>query len=92
MPFVGAASALHAQASLQTSNTVRGNAVNFAVAASCFIFGTALSYAEFLAIGILARQVEQVDTSKNCEEAAKEGDRVACVDGWVPAWMVCGLL
>lgn len=81
MAFVAAASALHAQASLQACEAVCGDAVDFAVAASRFIVGAALPYAELFAVRVLARQVEEVDTGENRKEAAEEGDGVACVDG-----------
>lgn len=79
--FVAAASALHAQASLQTCQAVCGDAVDFAVAASRFVVGAALSYAELFAVRVLARQIEKVDTGEDREEAAEERDGVACVDG-----------
>jgi hypothetical protein len=36
---------------------------------------------KLFAIGVFAREVEQVNTSEDREESAKKGDRVACVDG-----------
>lgn len=38
-------------------------------------------YSELFAIRVFAREVEEVDTSEDCEESAEKGDGVACVDG-----------
>ena len=77
--IVAASSALHAQTSLQTCETVCRDAVNFAVAATSFVSASA-GDAELAAVGILAGQIEKVDTSKDREEATEEGDGVACID------------
>lgn len=80
--LVAAASALHAQARLQARQPVRGDAVDLAVAATRLVAGAvALADAELFAVGVLARQIEQVDAGEDGQEAAEEGDRVACVDG-----------
>lgn len=80
MAFVAAPSALHAQTSLQTCKTVCGNAVDFAVVAARVIAVSHID-SELFAVGVFAREVEQVDTSEDCEESAEKRDGVACVNG-----------
>lgn len=80
MAFIAASSALHAQTSLQTCKTICGNAVDFAVVTTRRI-PVAHVDTKLFAVGIFAREVEQVDTSKDSEESAEKGNRIACVDG-----------
>ncbi len=80
MALIAAPSALHAQTSLQTCETICRNAVDFAVVtARCIAVSHVNS--KLFAIGVFAREVEQIDTSKDCQESAEKGDGVACVDG-----------
>jgi hypothetical protein len=76
---VAASPALHAQTGLQSCEAVCRDAIDFAVSPTSF-FATPAVDAEFLAIGIFARQIQQIDASEDCEEAAEERDGVACVN------------
>jgi hypothetical protein len=45
--------------------------------------GIAVSHidSKLFAVGVFAREIEQVDTSKDREESAEKGNCVACIDG-----------
>ena len=75
MLCVGAAASLHRAAGQGTRHGIGGNAVEVEAAAASVQLHVAMAF------GIFAREIEEVDAGKDCEETAQERDRVDGVAG-----------